>query len=185
MVVIFSFSQKMVKIISQQGYPQDDELLMRVDYFVRARPCEGGILIVGKDSQSREYKPKNETTLNGSYLLPSGTQYSVAVGNEQENHPALYFPFQLNCGLTSSEIVAKADADEDFFDALEMRVMDDFQKQISLSDGPDKLFKFVVGYAVLELADITVRGGVRNHFWGEIYIPRTSEIEKLLETYRG
>ncbi len=174
----------MVKIISEQGYPQDHELLIRIDYFIRARPSEGGILIVGKDSQGREYKPKHETTTNGSYLLPSGTQYSVAVGNEPENHPALYFPFQSNCGLTSSEIVAKADANEDFFDVLEMRVMDDSQKPISLCDGVDKLFKFVIGYAVLELADITVRGGVRNHFWGEINIPRTSEIEKLLGAYR-
>ena len=175
----------MVKIISKQGYPADHQLLIRIDYFIKPRPSEGGILIVGKDPQGREYKPKHEAIANGSYLLPSGTQYSVALGNNEENHSALYFPFQLNCGLTSSEIVAKVDANEDFFDALEIRVMDDSRKPISLSDGVDKLFKFVVGYAVLELADFTVQGGVRNHFWGEIYIPKNQDIERLFETHRG
>lgn len=176
----------MVKIISEHGYPMDSELLVRVDYFIKARPCEGGILIVGKDSQGREYKPKNEPTVRSSYVLPSGVQYGVAVGSDPEkNHPAIYFPFELNCRLSSSEIVAKADANEDFFDALDMKVRDDSGKPISLDESLDKLFKFVASYAVLELADITVQGGVRNHFWGEMYIPKASDIEKFLEAYRG
>ena len=175
-----------MRIMSEQGYPKDGELLVSVDYFIKARPCEGGILIVGKDSQGREYKPKNEPAVRNSYVLPSGVQYGVAVGSDPEkNHPAMYFPFELNCRLSSSEIAAKANANEDFFDALDMKVMDDSRKSIPLEESLDKLFKFIVSYAVLELADITVQGGVRNHFWGEMYIPNAPDIEKLLEAYRG
>jgi len=176
----------MAKIMSKQGYPKDSELLVRVDYFIKPGPCEGGILIIGKDSQGREYKPKSEPTVRSSYVLPSKMHYSVPVGSDPErNHPAIYFAFELNCRLSSSEIVAKADADEDFFDALDMKVMDDSRKPISLEGSLDKLFKFIASYAVLELADITVQGGVRNHFWGEMYIPKAPDIEKLLEAHRG
>lgn len=108
-------SEKMVKIISERGYPKDDELLFIVDHF-RTIPCEGVFLIVGKDSQGREYKPKNEPAVRSSYILPSGVEHGVPVGSDPEkNHPAIYFPFQLNCRLSSSEIVAKADANEAFF----------------------------------------------------------------------
>ena len=172
----------MVKIMSEQGYPKDGELLVRVDYFIK----EGGILIIGKDNQGREYKPKNEPAARNSYVLPSGVHYGVAVGSDPEkNHPAVYFPFKINCRLSFSEIVAKADANEVFFDALDMKVMDDSGKPISLEERLDKLFKFVASYAVLELADIAVQGGVRNHFWGEMYIPNALDIEKFLEAYRG
>ncbi len=174
----------MVKIISQEGYPHDRELLIRIDYFVKARPCEGGILIVGKDANGKEYTPKGEPSVGGSYLLPSGTQYNVAAGNELENHPALYFPFVVDSKLTSFEIAAHADNDQDFSDELDLKVMDGSQKPISPEESLDRIFTFVVSYAVLELADIAVRGGVRNHFWGEIYIPQTSDLEKALEMYR-
>lgn len=178
--------KEMVKIISQQGYPQDGELLVHVDYFIKERPCEGGILIVGKDGQGIEYRPKSVPISRGSYRLPSGAQYSVAVGdNPEKDYPAIFFPFELTCSLSSAEVAAKADANEDFFDALDMKVMDESREPIVLEESLVKLFKFFGTWAVLDLADATVQSAIRNHFWGEMYIPRAPDIESLLEQYRN
>lgn len=177
----------MVLIISNQGYPKDDELLYRIDYFAMGIPCEGGILIVGKDAQGREYKPKiNPDLKRHSYKTPRGSNYAIPIGSDPaKNHPALSFPFLVNCKLSSAEVVAKADANESFSDELDMRVMDEYEKQLELENGISNLFKFLVSYAILELADVTVAGGIRNHFWGELYIPKTDEIEKFLELHRS
>jgi hypothetical protein len=175
----------MVNIISEQGYPKDNQILARVDYFIKARPCEGGILIIGKDSQRREYKPKNNPKVRDSYTLPSGLNYAVPRGRgPEENHPAIFFPFNLNCRLSSSEITAKADANEDFMEDLEMVIMDEYGKPISLDNSINNFFKFLACWAVLELADVTMQGVVRNHFWGEMYVPRNPDFEKFLEEYR-
>lgn len=96
----------MVKIMSNQGYPEDNEVLTRVDYFPKVTQSEGGILIVGKDSQGREYKPKNEPAVRSSYVLRPGKSYRVPIGNDpRENHPALFFPFELRHNLSCQEIV--------------------------------------------------------------------------------
>lgn len=175
----------MVAIISKEGYPKDNELFVRVDYFIKASPSEGGILIIGRDSQGKEYKSKKESQEKCSFSLPSRTHYSVAMGsNPKENHPAAYFPFELKCSLSSPEISAKADANEDFTDALDMKVMDESGKPISLDKDISNIFKFIASWAVLEIADTVRQGGVRNHFWGEMYIPKAPDIEKFLEVYR-
>jgi len=175
----------MVKIISDQGYPKDDGVLIRVDYYNTDSLCEGGILIVGKDSQGREYKPKIEPAVRSSYVLPSGTQYGVAVGSDSEkNHPAIYFPFQLDTRRWNPEIIdgvlEAQNINDEFFDKFDLTLMDESMRSISLDAEVEGIFKEIAVLGAYEL-----KGLVRNHFWGELYGERTPVLEKFLEAYRG
>ncbi len=171
----------MVTIISDKGYPEDDQVLTRVDYYIKVSPSEGGILIVGKDSQGREYKPKNEPAVRSSYVLPSGAHYRVAVGSDPEkNHPAIYFPFELNARLGYPEILDVKAFDDEFFSKFDLTLMDESMQKISLDAEVEGIFKEIAVWGAYELA-----GLVRNHFWGEMYRERTPALEKFLEAYRS
>ena len=172
-------------IMSKQGYPEADEVLTRVDYYITASPCEGGILIVGKDSQGREYKPKTKHAVRSSYVLPSGTQYSVPVGSDPEkNHPAIHFPFQLDTRRWNPRTIDGAleeqDFDDKFFDNFDLTLMDESMRGISLDGEVGRVFKEIAVWGAYEL-----KGLVRNHFWGEMYRERTPALEKFLEAYRS
>lgn len=172
-------------IRSDQGYPRDDELLTRVDYYITVSPCEGGILIVGKDSRGTEYKPKTEPAVRSFYVLPSGSQYSVPVGSDPEkNHLAIYFPFQLDTRRwnpkISNEALEAQDFDDKFFDKFDLTLMDESKQRISLDTEVEGIFKKIAVWGAYEL-----KGLVRNHFWGEMYLERTPALEKFLEAHRG
>lgn len=193
----------MVKIISKRGYPKADEVLVIVDYYINASPSEGGILIVGKDSQGREYKPKTEPAVRSFYVLPSGTRsyvfpsetqscvlfsgtlYSVAVGsNPEKNHPAIHFPFQLETRRWNPRIIygtlEKQDFDDEFFDKFDLTLMNETRQRISLDGEVGWIFKEIAVWGAYELK---ISG--RNSFWGEMYRERTPALEKFLEDYRG
>ncbi len=174
----------MVAIISKQGYPKDNEVLAIVNYFVGV-PCEGGILIVGQDSQGREYNPRNEPQTGGCYVLPSGTIYTVAIGSDPEkNHPAIYFSFQLDRQRWQPNIVGgvlKETFDDAFFSKFDLVLMDDARKAIHPLDAEvERAFKEIAVWGAYELA-----GSPKNHFWGEMYRERTPALEQFLEAYRG
>ena len=171
-------------IISEQGYPKADEVLARVDYYLTAFPCEGGILIVGKDINGRDYKPKTEPAVRSSYVLPSGTQYGVPVGSDPEkNHPAIHFPFQLETRHWNPRIIdgtlEAQDFDDEFFDKFDLTLMDESMQRISLDEEVGRVFQEIAVWGAYEL-----KGLVRNHFWGEMYRERTPVLEKFLEAYR-
>ncbi len=172
-------------IMSEQGYPKADEVLAIVNYFITVSPCEGGILIVGKDSKGREYKPKTEPAVRSSYILPSGTQYGVPIGSDPEkNHPAIHFPFRLDTRRWNPRIIdgvlEEQDFDDEFFDKFILTLMDESKQGISLDGKVGRVFKGIAVWGAYEL-----KGLVRNHFWGEMYHERTPAFEKFLETYRG
>lgn len=172
----------MVRIISEQGYPKDEQVIVRVDYYIKVSPCEGGILIVGKDSQGREYKPKNEPQNRGFYVLPSGTCYSVAVGSDPEkNHPAIYFPFELQRhGEPKS-----TDPHDEFIKKFGLTLRDEAMQRIILDTEVEQIFKEIACWGAFELSEDTRVGKVSSHFWGEMYRERTPVLEKFLEAYSG
>jgi len=171
----------MVAIVSNQGYPNDNEVLARVDYFITDSPSEGGIIIIGKDSQGREYRPKHESAVRNSYTLPSGMSYSVPIGsNPEKNHSAIYFPFGLRSRIGYPEILNVKDFDDEFFDKFDLTLMDDAMQRIfPLSAEVERVFKKIAIWGALELADL-----IGNHFWGEMYCERTTALEKFLERLR-
>ena len=99
----------------------------------------GGYLLVGKDINGRDYKPKTEPAVRSSYVLPSGTQYGVPVGSDPEkNHPAIHFPFQLETRHWNPRIIdgtlEAQDFDDEFFDKFDLTLMDESMQRISLDE---------------------------------------------------
>ena len=170
----------MVAIVSNQGYPNDNKVLARVDYFISS-PSEGGILIIGKDGQGREYEPKGKSAIRGSYTLPSGANYSVPIGSDLgKNYPAIFFSFELVSRLGYPDILNVKDFDDEFFDKFDLTLMDDAMQRIfPLSAEVERVFKKIAIWGVLELA-----GLIGNHFWGEMYCERTTALEKFLKRLR-
>ena len=172
-------------IMSEQGYPENGEVLVRLDYYLDSPSDQGGILIVGKDSRGVEYKPKKSTAAEHSYVLPSGTIYTVPVGSLPENnHPAIYFPFRLNRKRWEPEIadgVLQAPSfDDGFSGKFYLTLMDESMKEITLESELEKRFKKITVWGAYELT-----GLLRNHFGGEMYIETTPALEEFLEIYRG
>lgn len=170
----------MVEIISEEGYPKNNQILARVDYFVDSPP-EGGILIIGKDSKGREYRPKNKSPNKGLYELPSGKLYSVP---EDENL-AIFYPFNLNDRIGYPEILETKDFNDEFFSKFDLKLMDDSFRIIKLEKDVERTFKKIACWGVWELACLTEAGAVKNHFWGELHCERTDSLEKFLEKYRN
>ncbi len=169
----------MLEIISKEGYPKDNQIMARLDYFIGSN-IEGGILIVGKDSQGREYRPRNKPPIIGSYTLPSGSNYSVPVGKT----PAIFYPFELNAKLRYPEILETEQFDDEFFSKFDLQLMGESRERIKLEGDVERLFKEIACWGAWELACATEAGAVRNHFWGEMYRERTGSLEKFLEQYR-
>ncbi|MFH1508704.1 MAG: hypothetical protein ABIE68_00900 [bacterium] len=163
----------MLCIISDQGYPKDGNVMARVELYLD-NPFEGGIMILGKDSQEKEFKPKHEP--GGSYALPSGKQFRVPVGN----HSVLYFPFELNCSIGTQEIKKYEHIDDEFFRHFDLVLMDEFMERIELNDSEiERFFKKMVIWGRLELI-----GVLATHFWGEVYQERTPVVEEFLNRFR-
>lgn len=171
----------MVKIISEQGYPDDDQVLVRVEYFIKESPSEGGILIVGKDGNGRVYLPKKYPEVRSSYTLPYGGTFGVPVGSDPEhNHPAIYFPFELR----RHDNPKSTDPDDVFLSKFDLSLMDDYMNRITLDETMDEFFKEIACWGPFELSEDTKCGKVSNHFWGEMYRERISSLEEFLEEYR-
>lgn len=168
----------MVRIISEKGYPKTDEVVAIASYNINAFICEGGVLIVGRDSQGREYKPRTEPAVRSSYVLPSGEHYGVAIGSDQEkNHPAIHFPFQTDTRRWNQKILdvtlEEKDFDDEFFDNFDLTLMNEAMQRISLDRAVGRIFKEIIVF------------GVKNYFWIEMYCKRTPALEDFLENYRG
>ena len=175
----------MLYIISKEGYPKNNQILARVDYFILEGHCSGGILIVGKDSQGIEYKPKGEPR-KCIYSMPQkGATYSIPIDNEM-GHPAIYFGFELKHNLSSQEIIdANKEGYDKFLSKFDLTLMDESLHKISLDAEIEEFFKYIAAWGAFELAEDARLGKISNRFWGEIYRERTSALEKFLELYRG
>ncbi len=173
----------MMAISSKQGYPNDDQLLIRVDYRLGIQP-DGIILIVGKDSQGKEYRPR--TAQEGSYQYLSGGMVSVPHDlDERKNYPALFFSFQLNSSRWQPKIVdgrlEETKFDDDFYRKFDFKLLDEKAQSIVFPDTETEMeFKELAVWGAYEL-----HGLLAAHFWGEMYVHRDSTWEKFLEEYRG
>ncbi|MBN2043158.1 MAG: hypothetical protein JW754_05125 [Candidatus Aenigmarchaeota archaeon] len=179
----------MVSIISEKGYPHDGKILTLLNYYERYISVrEGGVLIVGKDSQGKEFKPKNKPYVRSYYTLPSGSSYSVPVGSEpKKNHPAIHFPFQLEYNLSTEEILEenKTEAESNnFMRKFNLTLMDESFHGIELNAQNEEWFKYLTIWGAFELAQDVVSGRVSNHFWGEMYHELTPELEEFLKDHR-
>jgi hypothetical protein len=176
----------MVTIISSQGYPQDTDILARVDYFKGQSVHEGGIFIIGKDSKGEEYVPKIKPDTNSFYHLPSGKIYSVPVGSDQKKqYPTIHFPFELRHNLSWQKIVKANKAGYDtFLSKFNLTLMDENFQSIPLDPENEDFFKYVASWGAFELAEDARLGKISNYFYGERYNERTSALETFLEGYR-
>lgn len=163
-----------MKILSEHGYPRDDELLVRVDYYIGRSPNEGGILIVGKDSQGREYESKNEQE-SDYYVLPSGLHYMDRGRGKEKDYPALFFPFQ----LTPRPEEFDPDDQDEFYRHYEFTLLDECMQKIPLDAKLERAFKELAIWAAWEL-----HGALATHFWGETYGEREPYLERFLERFR-
>lgn len=171
-------------ILSEQGYPKDDQILARIDYF-RGIASEGGIFIIGRDSNGREYKPKQGDGKRSLYKLPSDINFSVPIEvNSASNYPAIYFPFQLDSSRWQPKIIdntlEKQSFDEEFFKKFDLTLMNESMQTIKLQGELESIFKQFAVYGAYEL-----KGLVSNHFWGEMYKRRNTILEKFLDQYRN
>ena len=157
----------------------------RTDYFVKVSPCEGGILVVGKDRYGKKYKLESAPAVRSYYTLPSRTEYGVAVGSDPEKkHPAIFFPYTLNRQRWQPKFVdgvlEQQAFDDEFYSKFDFVLMDEAFQIISLDAEVGRLFKEIAVWGAYELAEL-----MKNHFWGEMYRGRTPALEKFLEAYRG
>lgn len=195
-------------MIRIQEYPKNHEIAVIVYYFFEypfSRLSEGIFLVIGKDNQGKEYKPRHEVT-GYSYALPSGKYCDVPGGRKK--YPAIYFPFKLSHQLKQPEIfnaeifddkfwskikmtfinetvqkVAPIKPPENFGDEflskLDLILMDETTQKIFLIEPVEKIFKEIAARGIWKSANLS-----QCYFWEEVYRKRTSALEEFLEEFR-
>lgn len=173
----------MIAIRSEQGYPQDGQILARVDYFIDS-PSEGVILLLGKDGMGEEYKAKK--TPEPCYRYPSGRKLDLRYDRSgQASYPALSFGFQLNSSRWQPKIIGDrledTEFNDDFYSKFDLKLMGEDMRPISFPNPEiEREFKTLAVWGAYEL-----RGLPRNHFWGEMYLDRSPAWEEFLEEHRA
>lgn len=172
-------------------YPEEGKLGIRVDHFIY-EGHEGSILIVGKDSKGEVYYPRNpDGTKNiqvpHSYETPSECCFSVPVGSDLEkNYPALQFPYRISKRTEEFNLRRwlESNTNENLLDNFMLQLFPAVNSHsIEIKDCKvNKFFKTLAVWPLVELASIDAP---RNHFWGELYLPRIPELEVFLEDFRG
>ncbi|MBN2367540.1 hypothetical protein JXC34_00850 [Candidatus Woesearchaeota archaeon] len=57
--------------------------------------------------------------------------------------------------------------------------------QLPVETQIEEWFKKIAAWGAFELAEDTRIGKISTHFWGELYLERTPDLETFLQTYRG
>lgn len=170
-------------------YPEEGKIGIRVDHFI-CDGYEGSILIVGKDSKGCVYYPRNpDGTKNlavpSSYQTCSKVHFSVPVGSDPEkNYPALQFLYRISERERDFDMGRwmRDNPNGELRDKFMLMLFPDVDSpSIEIKDPKvNAFFKTLAVWPIVEMAGVLANG-----FFGELYVPRSSELEAFLEDFRG
>ena len=168
----------MLAIHSNKGYPKDDQLLLRVDYFIGGHQDfigDGVFFVIGKDSKGIQYVPAKETDPSIGFKTPNDMYFHISSGP----HPVIHFPYRF--GFRDLDMLKKKKFKEEFFEEyVDLQLMDQDMNDIHEIDIKIKnVFMFLGCWAWDELRDV-----LANHFWGEMYTEKIPEWEVFLQKFR-